>query len=343
MVKDAFLGAEPASSWASGSCSAGLPGNDWQRALGTILRRTARWWTSTSREEKVKAPLVWMAAQSGPPPTEPLTAPFLLWQPLYHEGGIARPRGGSGMLTRGAAPLPGGARREVHLGAAVDEILVEGGRGRRRVGVGERYTARAVVSGTHASRPSGDSSRASTGRPGRAGCARGNGFGAILRLALSEPVRYAAYPGDEARVGLQLICPTRGRCMAAYADYLRGEPAADPPIVAMTFSAVDDSLAPPGGEVLWLWAQYYPLRAGGGWDEIGPRGGERSSTAFERYAPGTRDKVVGRSSSTRSGWSASWGCYRGNVMHLEMSVSQMFALRPFAGAAGYRTHLKGST
>jgi phytoene dehydrogenase-like protein len=28
-------------------------------------------------------------------------------------------------------------------------------------------------------------------------------------------------------------------------------------------------------------------------------------------------------------------------MHLEMSLDQMFGLRPFPGMAGYRTHLKG--
>jgi phytoene dehydrogenase-like protein len=44
-----------------------------------------------------------MAAQSGPPPSEPLSAPFVLWHPLYHEGGIARPRGGSGGLTQALA------------------------------------------------------------------------------------------------------------------------------------------------------------------------------------------------------------------------------------------------
>jgi phytoene dehydrogenase-like protein len=33
--------------------------------------------------------------------------------------------------------------------------------------------------------------------------------------------------------------------------------------------------------------------------------------------------------------------YGGNVTDLEMSMSQMFALRPFAGMAGYPTHLRG--
>jgi phytoene dehydrogenase-like protein len=341
-VRDAFLAAP--SPWELGKrfgLGRAVRG-DWRRALGTILRPYGEVVDEYFREEKVKAPLVWMAAQSGPPPTEPLTAPFLLWQPLYHEGGIARPRGGSGMLTRALrahVEAHGGA---VHTGAAVDEILVEG---RRAVGIRvgrESYTARAVLAGTHALETFGRLLPEAHRPPGAAGMRVGDGFGAVLRLALDGPVRYAAHPGREARVGLQLLCRDRRQIHAAYADYLRGEPARDPPIVAMTFSAVDDTLAPPGGEVLWLWAQYYPYTlASGGWDERSEAVADSILDAFEAYAPGTRDRVVGKLFQHPLWLERELGLHRGNVMHLEMSVSQMFALRPFAGMAGYRTHLKG--
>lgn len=52
----------------------------------------------------------------------------------------------------------------------------------------------------------------------------GNGFGAILRLALDGPVRYTAHGGDEARIGLQLLCRDRAQIHGAYADFLRGMP-----------------------------------------------------------------------------------------------------------------------
>ncbi|MEJ7760237.1 MAG: NAD(P)/FAD-dependent oxidoreductase [Gemmatimonadaceae bacterium] len=316
--------------------------NDWQRALGTILRPYGEVADSYFSEEKVKAPLVWMAAQSGPPPTEPLSAPFLLWQPLYHEGGIARPRGGSGMLSEALRRKLQSNGGEVHVSAHVDEILVEGG---RAVGVrvaGTIYTSRAVISGTHAMETFGRLLPEAHRPPGALGMRAGNGFGAVLRLALSGPVSYTAHPGAEARVALQLLCENRLQLMTAYGDYLRGEPAAEPPIVAMTFSAVDDSLAPPGGEVLWLWAQYFPYElASGNWDEIGPVIADRILTAYERYAPGTRERVVGSLFQHPLWLERELGLHRGNVMHLEMSVSQMFSLRPFAGMSGYRTHLGG--
>jgi len=316
---------------------------DWQRALRQIMRPYGEVVDSYFKEEKIKAALVWMAAQSGPPPTETLSAPFLLWHPLYHEGGIARPRGGSGMLTQALQRHVEAHGGEVHLGAPVDEILVEGG---RAVGVRvnqEIYTARAVLAGTHILESIGRLLPEEYRPDSIKGVRVGNGFGAILRVALSEPVSYAAAPGHEARIGLGLLCRDRQQIMSAYADFLKGEPAADPPLVAMTFSAVDDSLAPPGGEVLWLWAQYYPyeLANGKSWDEIGEREADRILDAFEAYAPGTRDKVVGRLFQHPLWLERELGLPRGNVMHLEMSIDQMFALRPTPDMSRYRGPVDG--
>ncbi|HSJ06218.1 MAG TPA: NAD(P)/FAD-dependent oxidoreductase [Longimicrobiales bacterium] len=342
MVRDSFLAAPgPLELGRRFAFSRGMR-SDWKRAVAEIVQPYGDIATTYFSEEKLRAALVWMAAQSGPPPFEPLGAPFLLWQPLYHEGGVARPRGGSGMLTTALRRHIEAHGGEVHTGAGVDRIVVRDGRAEGVVVRGRTYTARAVIAACHAvetfhallpaeHRPAG----ASTMRVG-------NGFGAILRLALDGPVRYAARPTPDARIGLQLLCRDRRQIDAAYADYLRGRPSSDPPIVAMTFSAVDDTLAPPGGEVLWLWAQYFPHRlAEGSWDEIGESVADSILDAFEAYAPGTRDRVVGSLFQHPAWLERELGLYGGNVMHLEMSVSQMFALRPFAGMASYATHLRG--
>lgn len=316
---------------------------DWNRALSTILQPYGEVVDQYFTDEKLKTMLVWMAAQSGPPPTESLTAPFLLWHPLYHEGGIARPRGGSGMLTQSLQRHIEAHGGTVFLSAPVDEILVERS---KAVGVrvqGQVYTARTVLAGTHILESMGrllpEEYRPESLRSMRTG----NGFGAMLRLALSEPIRYTCFPGNEARIPLQLICKNRQQITSAYGDYLRGDPAEDPPLVAMTFSAVDDSLAPPGGEVLWLWAQYYPyaLSKDRSWDTIGQEVADRILDTFESYAPGTRDKIVGQLFQHPLWLERELGLVRGNVMHLEMSLDQMFMMRPALELSGYRTHLEG--
>lgn len=381
-VKEAFLAAPSPFELGKRFIWKSPMGDRWKEALPRILRPYGEVVDSYFTEERVKTPLVWMAAQSGPPPSEPLTAPFVLWHPLYHEGGVARPRGGSGALALALARKIRAHGGEIHTGAPVTRILTEGA---RVVGVEvavpdraleessdpgsgpfafpgahgwqapsaeelagaprERYTARAVLSGAHASETLVRLLPPEHRPPGADEMRSGNGFGVMLRLALDGPVRYTSHPGDEARTGLQLLCRDRRQIQGAYADFLAGRPAADPPIVAMTFSAVDDTLAPPGHEVLWLWAQYYPyeLAEGGaaGWNDIGEREADRILQAFERYAPGTRDRVVGSLFQHPLWLERELALPRGNVMHLEMTMDQMFGLRPMLGMSGYRSHLKG--
>ncbi|TVP43607.1 MAG: NAD(P)/FAD-dependent oxidoreductase [Gemmatimonadales bacterium] len=373
LVKEAFLSVP--SPWELGKKFVfNRSGGAWKTMLQRIFRPYGEIVDEYFTEEGVKTPLVWMAAQSGPPPTEPLTAPFVLWHPLYHQGGIARPRGGSGGLTQALARKILSHGGEIRTGTPVTRILMEGD---RAVGVEvavpqgapggsarsarsarsewaapspaeveaaprERITARAVLSGTHASETFLRLLPEEHRPPGARAMRTGNGFGAILRLALDAPVRYAAHPGDEARVGLQLLCRNRAQIGTAYGDFLRGEPSRDPPMVGMSFSAVDDTLAPPGHEVLWIWAQYYPYKlASGTWGDIADREADRLLDAFERYAPGTRDKVVGQLFQHPEWLERELALPRGNVMHLDMGMDQMFSLRPFLGVSGYRAHVKG--
>ncbi len=342
-VRDVFLSTpsplELGKSFAFGS-SAQI---DWQKALSVIMRPYGEVVDQFFTEEKVKTPLVWMAAQSGPPPSETLSAPFLLWHPLYHESGVARPRGGSGGLTKALAAMIRAHGGDIHTSSPVDSLLVKSGRVQGVSVAGEVFTARAVMSGTHILETL-DKLLPSEHRPAEADSMRvGNGFGSILRLALDKPIEYAASPGIEARTALQLVCRDRQQIMDAYADFLKGEPSSDPPIVAMSFSAVDDSLAPPGGEVLWLWAQYFPYELAGtaSWDEIGDEVAESILDTFEPYAPGTKASVVGSLFQHPLWLERELGLFRGNVMHLEMTIDQMFSLRPSMGLSDYKGPVEG--
>lgn len=320
--------------------SSNLP---WDDELRHILRPYGHVVKEYFEDKKLRTLLAWMAAQSGPPPTEPMTGPFVLWHPLYHEGGVARPRGGSGMLTQALRRHIEHYGGDVFTEAPVERILVKRD---RAVGVRvnhQVYTGRAVLSAAHAMETFGKL-LPSAHRPEQTNGMRiGNGFGAMVRLALDRPVSYAVDPNGEGRVGLQLLCRDMNQLHTAYGEYLGGHPASDPPLVAMTFSAVDDTLAPEGGEVLWLWGQYFPyeLADGAHWDDIADRVCDRLIDTFEQYAPGTRDAMVGHLFQHPLWLERHLGLYRGNVMHLEMSLDQMFAARPFLGAAQYKAPIDG--
>ncbi len=301
----------------------------------------------------VQAVIGWMAAQSGPPPHGRVSAPFALWHPMYHRSGVKRPRGGSGMLTQALARMITSHGGTIATDASVDRIVVESG---RAVGVrtesGETYSAsRAIVSGAHIHttlKILGDqvpASRVASAKRSKVG----NGFGMMVRFAMSELPDYGdsggsgnETPRPEHRA-LQFICPDLDYLERAYRDYLSGRPAADPALIAMTFSAVDPSLAPPGKHVLFLWGQYFPyeLATGENWDEMGDRVADRMLAILADYAPNVASSVVGRLVQTPQWLERELGLLRGNVMHLEMSVDQMFTLRPSLRMSDYRGPTKG--
>lgn len=324
-----------------------------QRRLTAILGGYGQFLRNTFESKQVQSMIGWMAAQSGPPPTEPLSGPFALWQPMYHVSGVKRPKGGSGMLTQALARMIEDHGGEIHLNTPVRQILVENGRAVGAESVsGERFTARlGVISGAHIHTTLGMlNGEVPEKRTRLAKQARiGNGFGMIVRYAMNVLPDYTnlpspkdGFPAPQHRA-LQFICPDLDYLDRAYGDYLAGRPSDDPALIAMTFSAVDPTLAPPGKHTLFLWGQYYPyeLASGESWDDIGQRVADRMLAKLAEYAPNVTDAVVGQLVEHPLYLERELGLLRGNVMHLEMSVNQMFMMRPALDMSDYRGPVKG--
>lgn len=335
-------------------------GGESMERLSDILRGYGQVLKQSFKDPRVQAAIGWMAAQSGPPPSEPLSSPFALWQPMYHHSGMKRPRGGSGMLTQALARMIQAHGGMIVAGAKVQRILSERGRaiGAETEG-GIRVTARAVVSGAHihSTMQLLNGEIPQQARRLAQNSRIGNGFGMIVRYAMNELPRYSALAtnqpsdsgsqttvaaGPEHRA-LQFICPDLAYLERAYGDYLGGEPSRDPALIAMTFSAVDPTLAPAGKHTLFLWGQYFPyeLARGRSWDEIGESEGERMLGKLAEYAPNIKQAVIGKLVETPLFLERELGLLRGNVMHLEMSIDQMFMLRPALTMSNYRAPLKG--
>lgn len=306
----------------------------------------------TFEHEGLRAALVWLAAQSGPPQAAAATGDFLGWHSMIHRSGVKRPRGGSGALTQALARRLEHDGGEVRLSAEVERISLEGG---RASGVvlkgGEAVRARRVVSNAHVQTTLLKLVGAEN-LPGRlaerVGAVRvGNGFGMVVRCAVSELPDYEAAPSGgqvaDCHKGLQLLCPSLAHLDAAYGDYLRGRPSENPAALAMTFSAVDPTLAPEGRHTLFVWGQYYPYELADkseDWDSIAEREADRLIDAVNAYAPNVRDSVLDRFVQTPLDLERRLGLLRGNVMHVEMELDQMFLFRPLPELAAYRTPVK---
>jgi phytoene dehydrogenase-like protein len=87
-----------------------------------------------------------------------------------------------------------------------------------------------------------------------------------------------------------------------------------------------------------VWGQWHPyaLSTGEDWDVIRRREGERLVRAVDAYAPGFADAVEHMHVQTPLDIERTFGMHRGNVMHVEMGLDAMFALRPLPEWARYR-------
>lgn len=306
----------------------------------------------TFESEAMRAAMTWLAAQSGPPPDELGAGDFFGWHTMLHQSGAKHPRGGSGMLTQAMARSLQAAGGTLRLGVPVERIVVRDGRAQGvELPGGEQISAALVISNAHVVTTLLDLVGAEH-LPGEL-AARvrririGNGFGMAVRCATTALPDYLAAPSGgrphESHHGLQLLCPTMDYLRDAYADYARGLPARNPAVLAMTFSAIDPDVAPPGKHSVFLWSQYFPYALAGGarWDDIREQVADSILEVLYRYAPNMRGAVLDRFIQTPLDLERRLGLLRGNVMHVEMSLDQMFFFRPLPELASYRTPVRG--
>ncbi|HVF98350.1 MAG TPA: NAD(P)/FAD-dependent oxidoreductase, partial [Chloroflexia bacterium] len=325
--------------------------------LRVVLGSYDKMLAETFESEQVRAAVGWMAAQSGPPPSEVGAGALAGAHSLYHDVGATRPRGGSGMLSQALARCLEHHGGTVRCGTPVKRVLLGSRGGVRGVELhgGERVAADLVVSGAHVQ----TTLLEMVGREHLPGSMRGkveslrvgNGIGMTLRCAIDELPAYTSYaPSQQGSAdchhAMQLICPSVEYLQAAYDDAKRGHPARRPALVAMTPSSVDPSIAPPGKHALYIWAQYHPYALAGGehWDDIREREANRLLRTLAEYAPNVpadvRD-VAHHYIQTPLDLERNVGLLKGNIMHIDMSLDQMFMFRPLPELAYYRTPIQG--
>jgi len=309
----------------------------------------------------MRTALAWLSAQSGPAPSEMASGDMLGWNAMIHKSGAKRAKGGSGALTQAMAKCLLAHGGEIICNAEVREIQLEvpsemRANNRWRIkwvaaagtaAATTEITASRVVSACHLhtlfkmlpNAPEELRRRVSRTRIG-------NGFGMIVRHAVEELPDYGdasaptgPLPGTrDYQTSLQLLCPSIDYLNSSHRDFMFGLPPREPSVVAMSFSSLDPTLAPPGKHVLFTWGQYHPyeLSNGENWDSIREREADKLYDLVCRYAPNMRGKMIARHIQTPLDIERTLGLLRANVMHLEMSLDQMFMFRPLPELAGYK-------
>jgi phytoene dehydrogenase-like protein len=107
-------------------------------------------------------------------------------------------------------------------------------------------------------------------------------------------------------------------------------------------SNADDSLAPSGTHIMTCFVQYVPyhLRKGT-WDENRELLGDRVIRKIAEYAPNVPGSIVARQVLTPLDLERTYGLTEGNIFHGDLSLEQLFFMRPVPGWSHYRTPIDG--
>jgi phytoene dehydrogenase-like protein len=170
-----------------------------------------------------------------------------------------------------------------------------------------------------------------------------------MNLALEGLPDFKAYPNGikGASQGPQHgatmhICPSIDYVERAWDDAKYGRPSQNP-LIEMTCPTIyDPSLAPAGKHIMGIFLQYapYTLRDAH-WDDLRELYGDRVLDVIGEYAPNIHEIVRERQVLSPLDLERRFGISGGNIFHGEMSLDQMFFLRPVAGWARYRTPIAG--
>jgi phytoene dehydrogenase-like protein len=163
-----------------------------------------------------------------------------------------------------------------------------------------------------------------------------------VNLALDGLPNFTCLPGEGHHLrGAISISPSIDYMERAYDEAKYGDYSRRPYIDMVIPSLTDPSVAPPGKHVMSCFVQYAPYKLReGNWDEKREAFGDTVIDTISQYAPNLKNIIVGRQVVTPLDLEREWGLTEGNIFQGELSLEQLFFLRPVPGWAQYKTPIK---
>jgi phytoene dehydrogenase-like protein len=164
-----------------------------------------------------------------------------------------------------------------------------------------------------------------------------------VNLALEALPDFTCLPGPGAHLrGAISISPSVEYMERAYDDAKYGRFSRRPYVDMVIPTLTDPSVAPPGKHILSCFVQYAPYKlASGTWDDQRDAFGDTVIDTIEQYAPNIRRIIRHRQVLTPLDLEREWSLTEGNIFQGELTLEQLFFLRPVPGWAQYRTPIRG--
>jgi len=163
-----------------------------------------------------------------------------------------------------------------------------------------------------------------------------------VNLALDALPDFTAMPGAGAHLrGAISISPSIDYMERAYDEAKYGDFSSRPYMDIVIPSLTDPSVAPPGKHVMSCFVQYTPYHLkDGNWDDKRAAFGDAVIDVIAEHAPNIRNIIKHRQVLTPLDIERDFGLSEGNIFQGELSLEQLFFLRPAPGWAGYKTPIR---
>jgi phytoene dehydrogenase-like protein len=163
-----------------------------------------------------------------------------------------------------------------------------------------------------------------------------------VNLALDALPEFTSLPGSGRHLrGAMSISPSTEYMERAYDQAKYGEFSRRPYIDIVIPTLTDPSVAPPGKHIMSCFVQYAPYKLSkGNWDEQREAFGNTVIDTISEHAPNLKKIIIGRQVIAPLDIERVTGLSEGNIFQGELSLEQLFFLRPVAGWARYRTPVK---
>jgi phytoene dehydrogenase-like protein len=258
------------------------------------------------------------------------------------------PRGGTGAVAEAIASSARNLGVEIRVEAPVSKILVKGG---KAAGVvlenGDEIRAKTVASSVDPhvtfiklleSKHVPDDFLEYIRRY------KYRGSSGKVNMALDGLPTFDGLPKDmHLRAADISISPDSDYLERAYDDAKYGDFSKEPFCEICIPTTVDPTMAPPGKHMMSVFVQYapYELKKGLKWDEKHREAfGDAVVNAIAKYSPNLKDLILHRQTVSPLDMEQEYGLTGGNIFQGELTLEQLFMMRPAPGWAQYRMPLK---
>ncbi|MDG2361415.1 MAG: NAD(P)/FAD-dependent oxidoreductase [Hellea sp.] len=135
-----------------------------------------------------------------------------------------------------------------------------------------------------------------------------------------------------------IIAPTCEYIDKAYLDSKLNGWSKDPIVEMLIPTTLDKTLAPEGKHVASLFCQQFDPDVD--WDTNREEVAELIVDTVEIYAPGFKNSILGKQIFSPLDLERVFGLVKGDIMHGNMSLDQIFSARPMIGYGNYRSPIK---